>query len=225
VYVVDAVRPEVAPVAVTVFAPPVWSATTVAAPAVHVPYPVPRLFPVVHEKEAVVNMGVDAVTDSPEPKPVTVIDGVTDSSGKPKLAAANVIETFDVTVNAAVPVFVPSDTVTACGPPGRFGTFTSTAKLPTAVVTKHPDVDPVFETMLATGVDALLMPPLVVAQALPGLLSHCTVVVPTLVMMVIAAAGLKPKPSTTKVVPTVPDGAAVRTPLASVDRVTVGPAA
>jgi hypothetical protein len=45
----------------------------------------PTLLPVVQAKDvdATVNAIVDPVTDSPEPKPVTVIVGVTDSSGKP----------------------------------------------------------------------------------------------------------------------------------------------
>lgn len=105
-----AVRPEVAPVAVIVFAPPVVSAITVAPPVAQVPY-VPTLLPVLHAKEAVVNMDVVTVTDSPEPKPVTVIVGVMDSSGKPKLVGY-VAETFGVTVRDAVPVFVPSATET-----------------------------------------------------------------------------------------------------------------
>ena len=176
------------------------------------------LLPVVQENVVVVHMAVATDTDSAEPKPVTVIAGVIASCGKPKLLPVYDTDTFGVMVSVAVPVLVPSDTVTVCAPPGRFGTFALMAKLPTAVVVKHPP------TMRLAGVDVPLLPLLVVVQA-PIVFSHGTVVLPTVVMMVIAVAGAKPKPSMVKVVPTVADGAAVSTPLLSVDRVTVGPAA
>jgi hypothetical protein len=177
------------------------------------------LLPVVHEKEVVVHMGVAMVTSSPEPKPVTVSTGLIVCSGKPKwLPEEYVIATLGVTVNAAVPVLVPSETVTVLAPPGRFGTLTLIMKLPTAVVIKHPEV-----TRLA-GIPAPPVPPLAVPQ-LPSV-NHGTVVVPTVVVMVMGVAGAKLKPCMVRVVPTVPDGAAVRTPtLERVDRVTVGPAA
>jgi len=218
VYVVVAVSPEVAPVAVIVFAPLFCSATVVRAPQLGL---VPKELseaPVVHVNEVVVNIGVETVTDSPEPKPVTTMDGVTPSSGKPKLAAAKVTVTADLTVNDAVPVLTLSETEMVCAPPGRFGTLTSTAKLPTAVVVRHPRT-----TRLSTAGVALLAPPLAVAQA--PFVNHGTVVVPTSVVMVIGDAGRNPLPVTTMVDPTVPDVVAVRTPLDIVDRVTVGVAA
>jgi len=127
VYVVDAVRAEVPPVAVTVFAPLVVSATA-ATPGVQVAVPalVPetsllapheiaedppvRVEPVVHVKLVVVKAVLVTVTVSAEPNPVTAIVPETASSGKPKLLPANVIETLGVTVNAVLTVFVPSDT-------------------------------------------------------------------------------------------------------------------
>jgi len=127
VYVVDAVRLEVAPVAVIDLDPPVVSATVVAVgEAVHVPALVPetnllapqledvdppvRVEPVVQVKEVVVNADVATVTDSPAPNPVTEIVPETASSGKPKLLPVNAIETFGVMVNELLAVFVPSDT-------------------------------------------------------------------------------------------------------------------
>lgn len=79
-YVAVAVRPEVAPVAVIVLAPPVVSATEVADPAVHEPNAV-----VVHEVEVETHMDVVTVTDSVLPNPLSAIDGVIACSGKPKL--------------------------------------------------------------------------------------------------------------------------------------------
>lgn len=125
-YVVDAVRAEV-PVAVTVFAPLVVSATMLAVGEhVAVPALVPetsllaphemavdppvRVEPVVHVKLVVVKAAVVTVTVSAEPNPVTAIVPETVSSGKPKLLPGNVIETLGVTVNAVLTVFVPSDT-------------------------------------------------------------------------------------------------------------------
>jgi len=127
VYVVDAVRLEVAPVAVIDLDPPVVSATVVAVgEAVHVPALVPetnllapqlaevdppvRVEPVVQVKEVVVNADVATVTDSPEPNPVTEIVPETASNGKPKLLPVNTIETFGVMVNELLAVLVPSDT-------------------------------------------------------------------------------------------------------------------
>jgi hypothetical protein len=127
VYVVDAVRLEVAPVAVIDLDPPVVSATVVAVgEAVHVPALVPetnllapqledvdppvRVEPVVQVKEVVVNADVATVTDSPAPNPVTEIVPETASSGKPKLLPVNAIETFGVMVNELLAEFVPSDT-------------------------------------------------------------------------------------------------------------------
>jgi len=164
-----------------------------------------------HTEDADTNIGVDTVTDSPEPKPETAMDGVTPSSGKPKLAAAKVTETFGVMVNVAVPVFTPSETVIVWAPPGSAGTATSTSKLPVAVVVSFPPT-----TRLSTARAALLAPPA---------LNHDTDVSPTVVEMVMVLAGLKPLPVTTMVDPTVPDVAAVRTPLDIVDRDTVGLAA
>lgn len=128
VYVVDAVRAEVPPVAVTVFAPPVVSATA-ATPGVHVAVPalVPRtsllaphevaedppvrVEPVVHVKVVVVKAVLVTVTVSAEPNPVTeMVVPASDSSGKPKLLPAKLIETFGVMVNAVFTEFVPSDT-------------------------------------------------------------------------------------------------------------------
>lgn len=93
VYVVDWVSPEVAPVAVIDFAPPVVSATTNVALAVtQDPAPVvldpPGVVPVVQVllpvNEADVNAVVAKVSDSPEPKPDAVmVDPVSDSVGKP----------------------------------------------------------------------------------------------------------------------------------------------
>ena len=126
-YVVDAVRLEVAPVAVIDLDPPVVSATVVAVgEAVHVPALVPetnllapqlaevdppvRVEPVVQVKEVVVNADVATVTDSAAPNPVTEIVPETASVGKPKLLPVNTIETFGVMVNELLAVFVPSDT-------------------------------------------------------------------------------------------------------------------
>jgi hypothetical protein len=99
VYVVDAVRAEVPPVAVTVFAPLVVSATEVT-PGVQVAVPalVPktsllaphetaedppvRVEPVVHVKVVVVKAVVVTVTVSAEPNPVTeMVVPASDSSG------------------------------------------------------------------------------------------------------------------------------------------------
>lgn len=82
--VVVADRPDVCPVAVMVFEPPVVSATAVAPPVVQEPK-VPTEAPVVHENEAVVHIEVVTVTGSPEAKPERAIDGVIVSSGNPKL--------------------------------------------------------------------------------------------------------------------------------------------
>jgi hypothetical protein len=118
VYVVDAVRPEVPPVAVMVFAPPVVSATTnAAAPVWQDPAPVtaepPGVLPAVQvvlaAKDAVVKAVVAKVIASAEPKPVAEICSVTVDSGKPKLLPAVVlIETFELMVNGALTEFVPS---------------------------------------------------------------------------------------------------------------------
>jgi len=81
---VVATRPDVPPVAVIVFDPPVVSATAVAALSAQEPK-VPTVDPVTQLKDVVVHIVVATVTDSAEPKPVIAIDGVIDSSGKPKL--------------------------------------------------------------------------------------------------------------------------------------------
>jgi len=138
----------------------------------------PSELPVVHVKDVVENIGVETVTDSPEPKPVTMIDGVTDSSGKPKLAAAKVTDIAGVMENVAVPVLTPSETETVWAPPGSAGTSTSTAKLPTAVVVSLPAT-----TRLSTAGVVVLAPPA---------LNQETDVVPTVVVMVMVLAGLKP---------------------------------
>jgi hypothetical protein len=115
VYVVDAVNAEVAPVAVMVFAPPVWS-TTVPMADVNLqdPAPVvlepPGVVPVVHVTEVVVNIVVAIVTDSPLPKPVSVKVSEIDCPGKPKLLPEALIETLDVMVKGVLTEFVPSDT-------------------------------------------------------------------------------------------------------------------
>jgi len=225
VYVVVAVKPEVAPVAVIVFDPPVVSATLVPPEkSTHEPYPSPivalTLLPVVHAYalEAAVNAVVDPVTDSPEPKPVTVIAGETASPGKPKLLPVNVIATLAVTVYEAVAVVVPSDTEMVSAPPGRFGTFTEVWKLPRPEVVRHAE-----PAVVTTRLSVPLVPPLVVAQV-PGV-NHGTVEAPTAVVMVIALAGANPLPLMTRVDATCPDVEAVSTPLDNVDRDTVGPAA
>ena len=108
-----------------------------------------------------------------------------------------------VMLNDAVPVFVPSETVTVCAPLDRLGTSTSTAKLPTAEVVRHPP-----RTRLSTAGVVLLAPPFVVAQ--PPCANHATVVIPTVVVMVRGVAAVNPLPVMTMVEPTVPDVAAVR---------------
>jgi hypothetical protein len=149
VYVVDAVRAEVPPVAVIVLDPPVVSETTSPPEArVHVPALVPEVTvavivdPVVQTKvpnEPAVNAVVDPVTDSAEPKPVTVIVDAIDCSGNPKLltpvVALNV--TLGVIDNAVVTGVVPSVTTMDCAPPGRAGTVTVTLKLPAADVVRQ----------------------------------------------------------------------------------------
>ena len=80
-YVVDAERPEVPPVAVMVLVPPFVSATVTPAGLV-VPEPV-----VVVVMDIVVppvfQAGAETVTDSLAPKPATVMVGEIASSGKP----------------------------------------------------------------------------------------------------------------------------------------------
>jgi len=128
VYVVDAVKAEVPPVAVTVFAPPVVSATAVMPGAqVAVPALVPetsllapheaaedppvRVEPVVHVKLVGLKAVVVTVTVSAEPNPVTeMVLPASDSSGKPKLLPAVLIEMLGVMVKAVLTEFVPSDT-------------------------------------------------------------------------------------------------------------------
>jgi len=167
-----------------VLAPLVVSAMVVAAPQLGLKPKVPRVLPVVHVKEVVVNIAVATVTDSPDPKPLTITDGVTASSGKPKLAdAGKVTETFGLTVNVAVPVLTPSVTEIACEPPGRLGTLTMTAKLPTAEVVKHP-VDTVMR-LLVVPVPLFAS----VEVQLPLAVSQGTTVVPTVVVIAIADAG------------------------------------
>lgn len=155
--VVVAVRPEVPPVAVIVFAPPVLSAMSneVALvwqdPAPAVAEVLPTVVPVVaHDAAVPVNVPavkavVEKVTASPAAKPVAEICSVTDSPGKPKLLPVVVlIEILGVMVNGVLTVFVPSDTTMVSAPPGRDGTFTVTLNKPLAVVVRHAEApDPV----------------------------------------------------------------------------------
>jgi len=87
VKVVDAVSAEVPPVAVTAFEPPVVSAIEDDTEAWHDPAPViavpPSVLPVVHVKEVTNHIGVEIVTVSPAPKPVTLIVPAIACSGKP----------------------------------------------------------------------------------------------------------------------------------------------
>lgn len=86
VKVVVALRPEVPPVAVMVFDPPVVSATTNGpVERVHAPK-LPRFDPVVHVMAVVAGEDhavVDPETVSALPKPATANDPVTDCCGKP----------------------------------------------------------------------------------------------------------------------------------------------
>lgn len=113
-----------------------------------------------------------------------------------------------------MPVFTPSETVIVCAPAGRFGTRTSTWKLPDAVVVRSPPV-----TRLSTA-GVVVLTPVPLAP-----LNQETVVVPTVVVMCTVDAGLKPVPVMTMVEPGVPVVVAVSLPLEIVDRDTVGPAA
>jgi hypothetical protein len=140
VYVVDALRAEVAPVAVMVFDPALVSAMVTDPPAkMHDPAPVvvdpPRVAPVVHGdgREAVVNAVEVRVTDSAEPKPVAaIVTPETTCCGKPKLLLP--VATLNVTagfmVNGVLTELVPSVTTMVCAPPGMAGTVTCTLKLP-----------------------------------------------------------------------------------------------
>jgi len=119
VYVVDADRLDVAPVAVIVFAPPVVSATTKVAEVVwHDPAPViadpPGVVPVVQlvapAKEPVVKAVVEKVIDSQEPKPVALMtEPARDCSGKPQFCVLVVAyEILGVIVYGTLTVVVPS---------------------------------------------------------------------------------------------------------------------
>lgn len=108
--VVDAVRLDVAPVAVIVFEPPVVSATVIAVVIVQDP----RLVVLVQVKGDAVNAVVATETDSlaPNPDRVNVFDPDSTCCGKPKLfePVATVKLIFGVTVNAVLTEFVPSVT-------------------------------------------------------------------------------------------------------------------
>jgi hypothetical protein len=146
VYVVVAVRPEVAPVAVIDFAPAVES-EAINEPIVitHDPAPVvlvpPGVVPVVHvgvPKDAAVNALVATETLSPEPKPVIVkVPVPTFCSGNPKAEPLALNEIFCVIVNGVLTVFVPSLTTMVCAPPGRAGTGRVTLNIPVAVVVRQ----------------------------------------------------------------------------------------
>lgn len=139
-YVVDAVRPEVPPVAVIDFAPPVWSATTRLA-SVKVHEPTVLVVHVVVAKEASVKAVVATVTSSEAPKPVMVNVLVPKSvcSGNPKLSdpEATANETLDVMVYDVLTEFVPSVTTMVSAPPGRAGTLTVVWNMPVAVVVRQ----------------------------------------------------------------------------------------
>ena len=216
-YVVVATRPEVDPVAVIVFAPPVVSATISVPGPKSVQDPV---VPVVQVNDVVVNAVVVPVTVSALPNPVTESVEDTPSSGKPKLLVLVVTlnETFGVMVNGVVTLFVPSLTTMVSEPPGRAGTVAVTRKAPVAVVVRqNPEMR---LSSVPTPLFAKLVNPVQVAAV-----SHWTVVVPTMLVIAIGFALRKPVPVMTRLDPTVPDVAAVRTPLEVVDRVTVGLAA
>jgi len=149
VNVVVAVRAEVPPVPVIVFAPPVVSAMPSAVavvwqdPAPAVAEVLPTTVPVVQVAAAPVNVAavkavVEKVIASPAAKPVAEICSVTVCSGKPKLLPEVVlIEIFGVMVKGVLTVFVPSDTTMVSAPPGREGTLTVVLNNPLAVVVRH----------------------------------------------------------------------------------------
>jgi hypothetical protein len=209
VYVVVADRPDVAPVAVIVLAPPVVSATVVADPVVHEPNAV-----VVHADEAEVHIVVVTDTDSAAPKPESAIDGVIDCSGKPKLLPVKVTETFGVMVYDVLTLVVPSLTTMVSAPPGRAGTVADTWKVPDAVVVRQPPLIRLFAEPVPLFVNVAN------GEAQAAAVSHATVVEPTRVVIAIGFAPRKPVPVMTRVDATVPDVAAVWTPLVIVDRVT-----
>lgn len=114
--VVLAVRAEVAPVAVIVLAPEVWSTTDTVpelmlqVPAPPLPAVPPAVVPVVHVKDVVENMVVATVIDSPLPKPVSLKVPEIDCVGKPKLLPLALNEIFDVMVKGVLTELVPSVT-------------------------------------------------------------------------------------------------------------------
>ncbi|MDA4114959.1 MAG: hypothetical protein OK442_00215 [Thaumarchaeota archaeon] len=134
--------------------------------------------PVTQLKEVFVHIVVVIVTDSPDPKPVTLIDGVIGSSGKPKLSPAKVTLTLGAMVKIAEAETVPSETAMMLGPPGSFGTAIDTWKSPAAVVVRHPSV-----TRLLT----MPTPSSAVAQLF--CFNHGTVVLPNAEKMAIDLAG------------------------------------
>ncbi len=229
-YVVDALRAEVAPVAVIVFDPALVSATVIdpAPRKTHDPAPVvvvpPRVAPVVHApgREAVVNAVEVKVTDSAEPKPVAaIVTPESVSCGKPKLTlgAATLNVTAGFMVNGALTELVPSVTTMVCAPPGMAGTVTCTLKLPNAEVVRQ---------LPLTRLSVTVVPPIAVVNAPPHVLvavNSETVALVTVVDIPIGFPLANPEPVMTRDEPTVPDVTAVSTPLVIVDRVTAGAAA
>lgn len=193
------------------------SFTVVAALAVQEPS-VPTVEPATQLKEVFVHIVVAIATDSPEPKPVTLINGVIDSSGKPKLSPEKVTLTLGVMVKTAVADAVPSETAMMLGPPGSFGTATDTWKSPAAVVVRHPS-PPDGATRLLT----MPTPPSAVAQLF--CFNHGTNALPAGETMAIDLAGPNPRPVMTRVVATAPDVAGVLRPFVIVHRDTAGVAA
>jgi len=100
---VVAVRPEVVPVAVIVFDPPVWSIVVVLPiePVVHWPSVAP-LDPVLHEAEETLHAGIEKVIDSPAAKPVTDKDGVAVIPDPAKAEGALETDTLAVIVMVVV---------------------------------------------------------------------------------------------------------------------------
>ncbi len=217
-YVVLAVSEEVPPVAVTDFDPLFWSATIRLSEKEQ--DPTVLVWHETVERLADVKAVVATVTVSTAPKPLTlkVVDP-RDSSGNPKLLPGKLSETFAVMLNDALTELTPSETLMVWAPPVIAGTVTLVWKPPLALVVRQVPVDIVLVVrLLAEPV------PLPETVQLPGA-SQLTVVLPTVLVIEMGDAGLKPMPVMTRLEPTVPDVAAVSTPLEIVDRDTVGVAA